>query len=58
MSEHKEVQNQQVEQAGEEVADLLAGLSNRISDTVESIAELADDVEESAKMRSKRSWTI
>jgi ABC-type transporter Mla subunit MlaD len=46
MSESNEIGNRQAERATDEVAGLLADLSNRIGDTVESIAELADDVDE------------
>lgn len=46
MSEYDEIGDPHAEHAGDETADLLDGLSNRISDTVESIAELADEVEE------------
>lgn len=46
MSEYHEIGDPHAEPFGDEMADLLDGLSNRISDTVESIAELADEVEE------------
>ncbi|UCC96723.1 MAG: hypothetical protein JSW66_12865 [Phycisphaerales bacterium] len=46
MSEYNQIGEPHAGHVGNELADLLDGLSNRISDTVESIAELADEVEE------------
>lgn len=46
MNEYNHIEDPHAGRIGDEMAELLDGLSNRISDTVENIAELADEVEE------------
>ncbi|TKJ39219.1 MAG: hypothetical protein CEE38_00235 [Planctomycetes bacterium B3_Pla] len=45
MSEDHRINHQQAEHAGDEVSDLLDGIGDRIDETVESIADLAEAVE-------------
>lgn len=46
MSEPNEIRNQQAEDFVDETEDLLDSLSNRTSDTAESLAGLVDEMEE------------
>lgn len=46
MSENDIINDERVESMSDEVGDLLDGMSDRITDTVESIAALADEAEE------------
>ncbi|MHC4072861.1 MAG: hypothetical protein ACYSWW_05150 [Planctomycetota bacterium] len=46
MSEDHRINHQQAEHAGDEVGDLLDGMGDRIDETVENIADLAEAAEE------------
>ena len=46
MGENDRIKDEQAEHVSREVENLLDGVSDRINETVESIAELADDIEE------------
>jgi len=46
MSENDRIKDEQVKDVSREVENLLDGMSDRINETVENIAELADDIEQ------------